>query len=96
MGEGSPIHSTNTPPPPHSEIEHSAHIPPRDKPRKIHPLTEQCGLNRSITIWISPKFPAYNSKHARLATFGKWPHGMTPTPDSQNAAGFSFTGKDTY
>ena len=62
---------------------------------KIHPLTEQCALNRRIAFWSSPKFPAYNSNHARLATFEDRPHGMTSSPDSLSAAGFYFTGKYT-
>ena len=79
MGEGSLDCSTDIPPAP-TDKEQSADIPPPDKRWKIHPVTEQCALNRSITVWSSPKFPAYNSKHARLAKFGKCPHGMTPSP----------------
>jgi hypothetical protein len=50
-------------------------------------------LNRSIAIWSSPKFPAYNSNHARLRTFGKWPLGMNPSLDSLSAAGFYLMGR---
>ena len=71
----------------------SADIPPSDNRWKIHPLTEQCALNRRMVLWDSPNFPDYNSDHARLATFENWPHGMTPSPASLSAAGFYFTGK---
>ena len=70
-----------------------ADIPPSDNRWKIHPLTEQCALNRRIVLWNSPKFPDYISNHARLATFAKWPHGMTPSPASLSDAGFYFTGR---
>jgi len=69
MGEG----STDTPPPPPSDNEQSADITPTNKLWKIHHLTEQCALNRSVAIWSLPKFSVYNSNHARLATFGKCP-----------------------
>ena len=76
--------------------EQSVDIPPSDNNDdnrwKIHPLTEQCALNRRVAFWSAPKFPNYNSNHARLATFEDWPHGMTPSPDFLSAAGFYFTG----
>ena len=68
-------------------------IPPSDNRWEIHPLTEQCALNRRIARWKSPTFPDYNSDHARLATFEKWSHGMTPSTASLSAAGFYFNGK---
>jgi len=89
MGEG----SSDIPPPAPADGEESADIPPHNKYWKIHPLTEQCALNRSKVVWNWPKFPAYNSKHSRLTTFDKWPHGMTLSPDSLVDAGFYFTGK---
>ena len=70
----------------------SVDIPPSDNQWKIHPLTEQCALGRRIAVWESPKFPDYNNKHSRLATFDKWPHGMNPSPASLVRAGFYFTG----
>ena len=88
MGEGSDI------PPAPTGNGQSDDIPPPGNRWKIHPLTEQCALNRRIAVWSSPEFPAYKSKHARLATFEKWPHGMTPSPDTLSRAGFYFTGKD--
>ena len=87
--------STDTPPPP-NDTEQSADIPPPDKLMNIHPLTEQCALNRSVAIWNSPKFLAYFSNHARLRTFRTWPHGMNPSPDSLSGAGFYYTGKNTF
>jgi hypothetical protein len=74
--------------------EQSADIPPSDNRWKTRPLTKQCALNRRIAIWSPPKFPAYNSNHALLHTFEKWPNGMTPSPDTLSRAGFYFTGKD--
>ena len=68
-------------------------IPPSDSSWEIHPLTEQCALNRRIARWKSPAFPDYTRDHVRLATFEKWPHGMTPSPASLSAAGFYFTGR---
>ena len=54
-----------------------------------------CALGRRIAVWESPKFPDYN-KHSILATFDKWPHGMTPSPTSLVRAGFYFTGKEWF
>ena len=95
MEDGSPERSTDTPPPPGNN-EQSADIPPPDKLWNIYPLTEQCDLNRSVAIWSSPKFPPYNSNHARLRTFRTWPNGTNPSPHSLSAAGFYFTGKNTF
>ena len=67
-------------------------IPPSDNRWKIHPLTEQCALNRRISRWKSPLLPDYTSDHVRLATFENWPRVMTPSPASLSAAGFYFTG----
>jgi len=94
MGEGSPEYPTDIPPPP-SDNKNQPIIHPQIN-WKIHPLTEQCALNRSRTVWSSPQFPAYNSNHSRLGTFGKWSHGMNPSPDSLSVAGFYFTGKNMF
>ena len=48
--------------------EQSVDIPPsyNDNMWKIHPLTEQCALNRRVAFWTAPKFPAYNSNHRKV------------------------------
>jgi len=86
MEDGSPEQSTDIQLP----DEQSSYIPPPDKRSDIHPLTEQCALNRSIAIWSAQKFPSYLSNHALLRTFRTWPHGVNPSPDSLGAAGFYY------
>ena len=45
-------------------------------------------------MWEGPRYPAFNSKAARLETYTGWPHGLNPSPSSLSTAGFYFLGSD--
>ena len=48
--------------------------------------------NNTTRMWEGPRYPAYNSKAARLETYTGWPHGLNPSPSSLSSAGFYFLG----
>ena len=43
-------------------------------------LTEYITIQNATKIWEGPRYPAYNSKAARLRSYTEWPHGMNPSP----------------
>jgi hypothetical protein len=49
-------------------------------------------VHNTTGIWEGPRYPAYNSKVARLETYTGWPHGINPSPNSLSTAGFYFLG----
>ena len=57
------------------------------------PLTEYITIHNATRMWEGPRYPAYNSRAARLRSYTEWPHGLNPSPSSLNTAGFSFIGK---
>jgi len=50
-------------------------------------------VHNTTKMWERPRYPAYNSKAARLETYTGWPHGINPSPNSLSTAGFYFLGK---
>ena len=49
-------------------------------------------VHNTAKMWEGPRYPAYNSKAARLETYTGWPHGLNPSPSSLSSAGFYFLG----
>ena len=49
-------------------------------------------IHNTTRMWEGPRYPAYNSKAARLETYTGWPHGLNPSPSSLSSAGFYFLG----
>ena len=64
-----------------------------DDEKQSFPLTEFITIHNATKIWEGPRYPAYNSKAARLRSYTQWPHGMNPSPCSLSTAGFYFLGK---
>jgi len=64
-----------------------------DDDKQSFPLTEFITIYNATKIWEGPRYPAYNSKAARLRSYTQWPHGMNPSPFSLSTAGFYFLGK---
>ena len=57
------------------------------------PLTEYITIHNATKFWEGPRYPAYNSRAARLRSYTEWPHGLNPSPSSLSTAGFYFIGK---
>ena len=57
------------------------------------PLTEYITIYNATKIWEGPRYPAYNSRAARLRSYTEWPHGLNPSPSSLSTVGFYFIGK---
>ena len=56
------------------------------------PLTEYITIHNATKVREGPRYPAYNSRAARLRSYTEWPHGMNPSPSSFSTAGFYFSG----
>ena len=57
------------------------------------PLAEHITIYNATKIWEGPRYPAYNSRAARLRSYTQWPHSLNPSPSSLSTAGFYFLGK---
>jgi len=75
---------------PERQTSGSEHIGPDEH---IFYLTPYLTIHRATKFWEGPRYPAYNSKAARLRSYTEWPHGMNPSPSSLSTAGFYFFGK---
>jgi len=69
----------------------SPDIGPDDNDEQSFPQIEF--IYNTAKIWEGPRYPAYNSKAARLESYTGWPHGLNPSPSSLSTAGFYFLGK---
>jgi len=49
-------------------------------------------LQRASILCYVSRYLTYNTKTERLRTYGDWPHGMNPSPNTLSEAGFFYTG----
>jgi hypothetical protein len=71
----------------------SPDIGPDVNDEQSFPQIEFITVHNIASIREGPRYPAYNSKAARLETYTGWPHGLNPSPSSLSTAGLCFLGK---